>query len=443
MIDYAKIELPAAVGARLQRHPALSFIGKFDNATGAVVGDAPCIADYGPPVTIGRNCDNADGRRALQFIVYPSGRTIMHGSFHKYAHAGANWSDYTFTEFVATIADLCGTFDLDPHTLRLLQLEAGANIEPPVRTSRALQAIVCHREGHPFTPMRSNRGASLGIVMERDQYAVKVYDKGRQFGLPADLLRIELKFRKALPFQRLGIFTVNDLLNPDAWQRLRAKVLTTYGDLFIGEPSIDRPSLTTSQRTFVELARTANYWHELTKGKRHKARARYADIVQRYAGRNLKDELGRTLGDKLNDLLNVPLLTTTRGDVFTNIHAGHPDHKGEPFHGSIKVGIRSLAAVGIGSPDGRDTSTPEQGKNRHSDPPTGATPVRRCLTCGRDISAQRAGSMYCSEARYSNAGKRCRNAGSNPRHNRARSLERIEREPLLFDHRPYITDHRP
>jgi len=423
MIDYAKIELPAAVGARLQRHPALSFIGKFDNATGAVVGDAPCIADYGPPVTIGRNCDNADGRRALQFIVYPSGRTIMHGSFHKYAHAGANWSDYTFTEFVATIADLCGTFDLDPHTLRLPQLEAGGNIKPPLRTSRTLQAIVCHREGHPFTPMRSNRGASLGIVMERDQYAVKVYDKGRQFGLPADLLRIEL--------------------NPDAWQRLRAKVLTTFGDLFIAEPSIDRPSLTTSQRTFVELARTANYWHELTKGKRHKARARYADIVERFAGRNLKDALGRTLDAKLNDLLNVPLLTTTRGDVFTNIPAGHADHKGEPFHGSIKVGIRSLAAVGIGSPDGRDTNTPEQGKNRDSDPPKCATPVRRCETCGRDITEQRAGSRYCSEARYSNAGKRCRNAGSNPRHNRARSLERIEREPLLFDHRPYITDHRP
>lgn len=443
MIDYAKIELPAEVGARLQRHPALAFIGKFDNATGAVVGDAPCVADYGPPVTIGRNCDNADARRALQFIVYPRGRTILHGSFHKYAHGGANWSDYTFTEFLATVADLCGTFDLDPHTLRLLQLEAGANVEPQLRTARMLQAIVCHRNGHPFAPMRSNRGASLGIVMQRDQYAVKIYDKGRQFGLPADLLRIEVKFRKALPFQRLGIFTVNDLLNPDAWQRLRAKVLTTYGDLFIAEPSIERPSLTRSQRTFVELARTANYWHELTKGKRHKARARYADIVQRYAGRDLKDDLGRTLRDKLNDLLNVPSTTTARGDVFTNIPAGYPDRKGEPFPSSIKVGERSPSDARDRANDAEVAEAPEQPRNSRSDPPAGAITVRRCLTCGRDISDQRTGSRYCSEARYSNDGKRCRNAGSNPRNNRLRSLQRIERDPLLFDHGPFIASPQP
>ena len=68
----------------------------------------------------------------------------------------------------------------------------------------------------------------------------------------------------------------------------------------------------------------------------------------------------------------------------------------------------------------------------------GENKVRRCLTCGRDITDQRTGSVYCSELRYGKDAKRCRNKASNPRNNRLRSLERIEREPLLFDHRAYI-----
>lgn len=440
MIDYAKIQLPVEVGARLLRHPALSFIGKFDHATGAVLGDAPCIAEHGPTTAIGRTHDTATDRRALQFIVYPSGRTILHGSFHKYAQCGANWGDYTFTQFVATVAELCDTFDLDPHTLRLTQLEAGANVEPPLRTSRVLQAIVCHGPGVNFERHRWFQGRTLARKAVRSEYELKDYDKGSQYRLDRDVLRIEVKFTKAVQLHRLGIYTVNDLLNPAAWERLRARVMEIYGELFIAEPSVHLPSLTASQRTFVELARSPHYWQELKRGARHKARARYADIVQRFAGGDLKDALGRTLDAKLNDLLNVTSLAPSRGDVFTNIPAGHVTPYGERFHGSVNVGNRSpRLPANVGA-----TATPE------SDPGTGigtgieqvpqgtATGVRLCQTCDRDITDQRKGSKYCSQTRYGKDGKRCRNKGSNPRNNRLRSLERIEREPLLFDHRPYL-----
>lgn len=440
MVDYTKLELPAEVGARLLSHPALAFSGKFDHATGAVYSDEPAVAEYGPPVAIGRGKDPSDPRRALQFIVYPSGRTILHGSLHKYAQGGSNWGDFTFAQFLATVAELCDTFDLDPVSLRLLQLEAGANFIPALRTPRTLDAIICHREGHAFTPMRSKGGRSLGRVMERDQYTVKVYDKGRQYQRPGDLLRFELKFTKARPFQRLNIYTLNDLLNPDAWQRLQDRVLAVYDELHIAEPSIDLPSLTVPQRSFITLTGASSYWQELTKGVRYKARGRYADIVQRFAGRDLKGDLRHALAAKLRDLLNPPSDTLARGDVFTNIPPGHPDPAGRPFHSSVKVGIGPLAsAVELGA-----VATPEQGVKQRSnngadqDGKQGENTVRRCQTCGRDITDQRPGSVYCSELRYGKAAKRCRNAGSNPRNNRLRTLERIEGAPLLFDHRPYV-----
>lgn len=433
MIDYAKILLPVEVGARLLRHPALAFIGKFDHTTGAVLGDSPCIAQYGPLVRIGRTNDSPDARRALQFIVYPSGRTIMEGSFHKYAQGGANHGAFTYVDFLAVVAELCDTFDLDSHTMRLLQLEAGANVEPPLPTSRTLRAIVCHREGHPFGPMKTSKGRSLGIVMQRDQYDIKIYDKGRHYGLPFDLLRFELKFKKAAPFNRLGIYTVNDLLNLDVWHRLQARVMVVYGELVIAEPSIDITSLSESQTTFVELVRAPGYWQGLTKGARHKARARYADIVARFAGSDLKAGLGRRIQTTLSSLLESPMPTARRGDHFTNIPADHLNGAREPFLTSVKgaIGPHGIPAGG---------AAPSKVERNRCDPANEApvAGVRRCLTCGRDITDQRAGSSYCSEARHGKDGKRCRNAGSNPRNNHLRSLERIEREPLLFDHRPYL-----
>lgn len=423
MIDYTKIDLQVEVGARLLHHPLLSFRRPVDEQSGELTyTDARC-ADH----------------RGLTFTHYPSGRTTLHGSLHKYAQGGTNWGDYTFPQFLATVTELCQTFVLAPHTLHLLALEVGANVTPPLKTSRTLQAIVCHRDGMAFSTMGSRGGRSLGLDLYRDQFGIKIYDKGRQFGLPFDLLRFEVKFTKGAPLHRMDIYTLNDLLNPDAWQRLQARVMDIYDELFIAEPSIDLTSLTTTQRTFITLATAPAYWQDLTKGNRFKARARYSDIVERFAGSDLKAGLRTQLVGKLIDLLNPPSQAVEIGDPFTDIPAGSTDATGRPFHGSVNVGTGHPVEAGN---DGRvevvtDGADPGKNKGLIKDPDGVA--VRRCLTCGRDITDQRKGSRYCSEARYSNAGKRCRNAGSNPRNNRLRSLERIERDPLLFDHRPYLS----
>lgn len=423
MIDYAKILLPVEVGSRLLHHPLLSFRRPVDEQTGELTDtDARCAV-----------------HRGMTFTHYPSGRTTLHGSFHKYDQGGTNWGEYTFTQFVATVAELCQTFALDPHTLILLALEAGANVRPPIRTSRTLQAVVCHRDGYAFSTMRTWGGQSLGLELYRDQFGIKIYDKGRQYGLPYDLLRFEVKFTKGAPLHRMNIHTLNDLLNPDAWQRLQARVMAIYDELIIAEPSIDLTSLSASQRMFVTLATAPGYWKGLTRGSRHKARARYVVIVERFAGSDLKNELRTRLVGKFKDLLNPPSQVVEMGDGFTNIPPDVSKATWRRFHGSVNVGTRHPTQDGNDGPIVVVTDGADPWRNSATDTRSDATIEHRCLTCGRDITDQRKGSRYCSEARYSNAGKRCRNAGSNPKNNRLRSLERIERDPLLFDHGPYIT----
>lgn len=459
MIDHTKIELPVEVGLRLLDHKELSFRRPVDEQTGELSDTEKRCAVY----------------RGLTFTHYVSGRTTMHGSFHKYAQDGENWGEYKYTQFLVGVAEVCKTFDLDPNTLRLLQLEVGANVTPPIRTKDALKAIVCHREGKAFSPMRSWNGQSLGLELYREHYAIKCYDKGYQFGLPFDVLRFEVKFRKALPLNSLGIYTLNDLLNVNAWQKLQDRVMVIYDELAIADPFIDLTKLTISQRTFVTIATAPRFWSDRKRNQRLKDRGRYADIVENFASRNLKDELRTALFGQLNDLLNVPSLAIEIGDNFTNIPRPAIQGQKGRIHSSVNVGtghpmdtgndgsvnptdlVKQTRNNGGNTVEGAEVTTSRvqpitvnnngitkvigaicDPSTRSTDQP-GKVPGPPCTTCGRPTGSTRKGSRFCSAKVYGEqSAKQCRNANSNPRNNRLRTLERIEKDPLLFDHSRYI-----
>jgi hypothetical protein len=50
-------------------------------------------------------------------------------------------------------------------------------------------------------------------------------------------------------------------------------------------------------------------------------------------------------------------------------------------------------------------------------PPLQTTGERFCKSCGRDISNQKKGSVFCSERMFGKVAKGCRNKDSNPRNN--------------------------
>lgn len=68
------------------------------------------------------------------------------------------------------------------------------------------------------------------MVYELDKYFIKVYDNCRQTKgrVPEKTLRTELVFTKAAPLQKLGIYSLLDLIDEAALLRLRkTNILTT------------------------------------------------------------------------------------------------------------------------------------------------------------------------------------------------------------------------
>lgn len=409
MIDYAKIEIPPEYGSQLEAHPRLSFRQPVDVQTGEYEDTDTREAEY----------------RGMIFTSYPSGRITLRGSWHKYFHGGTNWQDFSLTQFREAVREFCHTFDLDPTRLQLLQLEAGVNITPPLPTRETLRAFVCNGKGRAFGAMNSEKGRSLGVyVKPADSHKLKVYDKGQQYRRPDPLMRFERKYTSWCRFaEKFGIHSLSDLLHVDAWNKLADHVLEAFGGLIIREPTVDPKTLPPGKRLFFAEAGRAEYWREITRKERYKARERLRRIVRDFGTGDLHEGLRTRIDAKLKEL-KTPGPGDKNGDVLHGISEGSRNPKRGRFTTSGNDAQRPMPE--------REPGAGERAKN--NDPED----VRRCRTCGRDISNQRPGSIFCSERLYGRAAKRCRNADSNPRNNALSAIRRIEKHPMLFDHRPFI-----
>lgn len=354
----------------------------------------------------------------------------IRGSFHKFHQGGTNWQDYTFTQFLETVATLCDAFGLHAAGLSIATLEVGVNIVPPIPTRDVLRAIVLHKDKAP-TPMREGRG----IEIAHAAYRYKIYDKAHQNRLPGELLRFELKATRMRPLQPLGVRTVADLLNRATWHRLEAFLVFKFNELLIVDPNLPTDAMRPAQCELVAKASAPAYWQamENNRARRYRCRKALEAIHAQHAPHGLKASLRTAIEAKLSDLLNgdechkgstaapeVPRVTNATRGQRTTAH---------PSEGEMVTNATQVVQVAFVTPKGSGSGAIV---DRDEMPPA---EVRRCPVCGRDISHQHPRSNVCSERLYGKAGKRCRNTLSN----RALTFRRMDaRGGLLFDQRPYV-----
>lgn len=433
MIDGTKLRIHEAAQRRLRSHPLLA--GSWRSHGQGKAGQVRYTAKWNGWTFTG-DTDRCWGIR---------------GSFHKAHQDGTNWQDYTLSQFVATVRALSDAFALRPDALRLATLEVGVNIVPPIPTADVLRAIVMHKTAVPV-PMRTGHG----IEIRHAAYRFKVYDKAAQYRehVIGELLRVEVKANEMRTLQRvLGKgATVADLLAPAAWPHLGAFLRDRFAELLIVEPGMNTDALTPAQRDLVAQASAPAYWQRLDKRRRCERRRTLRDLFTRYAPDGLKATLQSAIAAKLADLNDGTATPDLYGKGTTAATPPPPTPSEGQNRTFTALAIRAAKVRGTLRVEGR--VGPASGDAAAVDPappvPAPANPsagvpaevstggVRRCPVCGRDITHQDPRSRVCSERIYGKDGKRCRNALSNPRNNRLRSIGRIERDALLFDHRPFI-----
>ncbi|TAG15742.1 MAG: hypothetical protein EAZ22_18690 [Cytophagales bacterium] len=138
----------------------------------------------------------------------------------------------------------------------------------------------------------------------KSQYLIKSYDKGKQYDRPDYILRFEVKVVKMEYLE--GVRTLSDLMLIDKLSVLGNLLAEAWRECVLVE-LLDVSQLTPAERHTYDRATNATEWDNLRdRMERHRLRANYSAIVDKYLSGGRKKEVAELLQNKWYDLLAMP-----------------------------------------------------------------------------------------------------------------------------------------
>ena len=329
MFDGIKIlDLSVSADALLQ-HDRLLFPLPVDEQTGAVL-DRPRRAND----------------RGLTFTLTPTKagdklRCELQGSIHRYDRGGLhNADDFTAADLVTALDDLVTTYTINPFISRLNNIEFGVNVVLPFPVSVVLDNLISYKY-RPFTKEPGDGFAYYQCYTQR--YVVKLYNKGDQYDLPTNVLRVEVKVLKMAYLTRRGIRLdwLADLLNVANYGPLGTLLVETFTEILFDEPTINPAKLTDRERDVYQKGSNPRFWsipddltgNEYERSRKALQRAEKAFRALIYKYRRGNDWQGLTaalIGQTWERL------ATVNNDLLTRIN-----ERRAAWHDSIKTGLQS------------------------------------------------------------------------------------------------------
>jgi len=293
MEDFVKVQLCGIDPAELARRKGMQFyLDGVSEETGEIKPGAMNVAYFGPELS---GWNGSQRPRVMRLRITPTHMILLDGSIHKYAQNGKNWDQFTMPELLKAIEDLADVTGCLPDQMKVFKLEWGVNFLPPVGTKEMIDCFVCHRAGDRFKGMSGSSASSPGLVLKRKHYIIKIYDKGGQYGLPDQVMRVEIQILDRSILIPLRVKTMADLLIPQVRANLTTYCLKILDQLFISEPKLDRLDVPESDREFMALTRDPSYWQTLGRQPRLVAKARYKRLITMHVEQPVVDVLRESI----------------------------------------------------------------------------------------------------------------------------------------------------
>lgn len=264
MIDFVKILVRHANTVGLLNNVLLEFIGSHSKKTGEILDMS--IAKY----------------RGLKIIIYNSGVTLIQGSLHKYMNEGKhNYNDFTLSDLHSVLKDISKKFEIELADCVLQNIEIGVNISLKYSPDEILNNLLFHK-CQKFKDVSLKSGNYKQAIHK--QYYLKVYDKGTHYSLEDYLMRVEVKFIKMQKINKLGSFTLQDLLSIGSFKPLESLLISEWDNVLLFDTTLKIGALNGYKSNLkVEQWRNANFWSSLTKEEKCRQRAKYRKNVQEHS----------------------------------------------------------------------------------------------------------------------------------------------------------------
>jgi len=312
----------------------------------------------------------------------------VQGSLHKFFNNGEhNANDFTFANLQTVLQDLQNNFQIIPERSILRNLEFGVNIKAPITVKEILKNIVAYGN-NSFATLKIE-GMTVGKWIEKQQYKIKVYDKGKQYKISTkNLVRIEISVNKMRFLEKHNIINLSSLENHTTVKDLGYLLTEFWNDTIYYDKKLKWKLLSEFERKKVLYYAAERNWTEFDRKQRFRAKKHLNEIIQKYGTGNSKIHIRELIIKKWNELAakKCPRFNRVKEDNLSR---------------SMSTFYQLEHTVNL-YPDEVSKKTE---KNK-----------RVCVVCGTDISTKRKDSIYCS--------KKCNNSNQAKKRKKARKVKR-------------------
>lgn len=227
----------------------------------------------------------------------------LRGSIHKFKNDGIHNADlFTYLDFKLALNKLeqeLGVFSLDLYVVRF---EIGVNVPLSYPVWQCLNTIALINNRMPAK-------SSCGMLVEYQQYSIKVYSKSKQYPIfKADnIVRIEIAYHKKEKLTKdiCKISILNELLNPLVWRKM-ANLLNNliFKIVFFDYSEIRKEDLTIEEALiFYEWSNPVRISQEPDRVRKFRYKKRAHNIYLKYSTNYKSKQLINLVKERLDKIL--------------------------------------------------------------------------------------------------------------------------------------------
>jgi len=240
--------------------------------------------------------------------VYDSGRILFTGSIHKMYNSinnidapsngdkGFNGNDFNLVHILKMRTLLCDLFNCNPKQMIFENLEIGLNILVNFMVQMFINNLLYHN-GKKFEYRYLDHYAQV----LHNNYRLKIYNKGHQYGMQNKTLRIEVSAKKMIEFSSTGIRTFADV-NESSLQLAYNHLLKRFDEVFYYDYTINKRGLKRHLKDKVKDYKNPRYWiNNLSSNHRHRDKLKLQSIISQ-SSENIKEQIKIEMQKKVCNL---------------------------------------------------------------------------------------------------------------------------------------------
>lgn len=238
-----------------------------------------------------------------------SNKLEIHFKPHYYFNGGLhNANDFRVIDCINVLIEIRNALKIDLKAFKVVNIEYGLNGISPIKVEDFITFLFCH-ERNEFRNdgelAYSKKSYSVNANGTANQYKIiKAYAKGLQFPKYVDIntFRFEVKSKKSRFINQLGIYTAEDLLNPDVYVVMAESLINEFEKVLLLDCVTDFKTLSQKEQVKIEKYNNTMEWYRIrnrtNRNSFSKNKVAYYNLINKVPS-NLKNQLRQIIYDKL------------------------------------------------------------------------------------------------------------------------------------------------